>query len=82
MPINLILLRELVDDTGVKLGIKNKLNGQKGTCEAEVEIVFERASEQHVEELITKPEQQTKMIVKGSKSQIREFLDQSLNQSL
>lgn len=70
MPINLILLRELVKDSGFGLAVKNKHNGSKGIFEAEVEIIFDRA--------MATEQSQANKIVKGSKAEIRKFLDNSL----
>ncbi len=69
--INLAILRELVVDANVKLGVKNKHNSEMNTNESEIELIFERA-------LGVEAKKENTRIVKGSKRDIRKFLDKNL----
>lgn len=71
--INLSLLRELINDSGLKFAVKNRQNSQKNTSSSEIEIIFERVM---VEDKT--PANQME-VVKGSKADIRRFFDQQLS---
>lgn len=68
--LNLTLLRELLQDSGLSYSLKNRQNSQKGTFESEIEIIFERADD-------TKEYNDVK-VVKGSKTDIRKYFDGQL----
>lgn len=72
--VNLSLCKELMRDSGLKFGVKNKQDSEKNIVRCEVEIIFERV----MTEDKLKKDPQTK-IVKGHKADIRKYFDQQLS---
>lgn len=69
--INLILLKELISDSGARLAVKNKNNAESGITESEMEILFDRAQ---VDQKLAKS---NKKIFKGSKKDLAEYFKNS-----
>lgn len=69
--LNLVILKELTSDANVGLSVKNKHNSELNVNESEIELIFERA-------LGVEAKKPTSKIVKGSKREIRRFLDKNL----
>ena len=72
--LELILLRELLTDSEAKVSLRNRTNSKKQTQTSELELIFERANPRAV-----KATEREVNIVKGSKRQIRNYLDSQLD---
>jgi len=70
--INLILLKELIVDSGARLAVKNKNNTSSGVVESEMEILFDRA--QITQNITSKPRVN---ILKGTKKELAKFFQNS-----
>lgn len=73
--LELIILRELLADAEAKVSIRNRTNSKKQTKTSELELIFDRVAPQSV---TTNAEREVN-IVKGSKRQIREYLNSQLD---
>lgn len=73
--VNLILLKELLEDSNATVAVKNKQNQLTGSMESEIEFIFER-SLSHKSDL---PLRKEVNIVKGSKEDIKQFFQQNLS---
>ena len=71
--VNLVLLKELMDDANASIAVKNLQNNSKNSIEGEIEIILERAENSKTETSSPKVN-----IVKGSKSEIKQFLSQNI----
>ena len=72
--LDLILIRELLADSDAKVSVRNRTNSKLNTQTSELELIFDRVNPQ----TSTASEKEVN-IVKGSKRQIREFLDSQLD---
>ena len=68
--INLILLKELIIDSGARLAVKNKSNQESGIIESEMEVIFDRAEIQE-----SKPARVN--VLKGTKKELASFFKSS-----
>ncbi len=75
-PMQLVLLKELLDETGASMSVKNKVSAN-GIVDGVMEVIFNRS-----EESVQIPEmtnsKSTTNVVKGNKAAIREFFDRQL----
>tara|TARA_Y100000768_G_C23990989_1_gene692946 strand:+ start:9746 stop:11098 length:1353 start_codon:yes stop_codon:yes gene_type:complete len=76
--LELILLRELLTDSEAKVSIRNRTNSKKQTQTSELELIFERAHPQSNVKTHKTSEREVN-IVKGSKRQIRNYLDSQMD---
>lgn len=71
---NLILLKELVEEANASIAIQTKKNSSKAKAESEIELVFERTKEQKKSQVADG----RLSIMKGSKKEIRKMLEARL----
>lgn len=77
-PVNLLLLKELLNDQNVSLSVKNRSIAGKEETQADIEIIFDRCTEDVVALNEESSQKTLKNIVKGSKSDIKEFFNRHL----
>jgi hypothetical protein len=70
--VNLVLLKELMDDANATIAVKNIHDQKSGQVESELEIIFERAQTKNT---VKAP---NVSVIKGTKKEIKKYFEQSM----